>query len=92
MYRSHSQSRSIEEALLRNSIPYKIIGGIQFYERQEIKDLLAYLRLIANPYDRLAFSRIVNVPPRTFGPKFEEQFLEIWDKNIDLNFLETIKL
>ena len=52
MYRTHFQSRAIEEALLKHSIPYKIIGGIQFYERKEIKDILAYLKLIVNPFDR----------------------------------------
>lgn len=91
LYRSHAQSRSIEEALLRHTLPYKIIGGIQFYERLEIKDLLAYLRLIVNPYDRLAFSRIINVPARTFGPKFEEQLFNFWDQNTDLDFTEIIR-
>ncbi len=92
LYRSHAQSRSIEEALLRHCIPYKIIGGIQFYERQEVKDLLAYLRLIVNPYDRLALARILNVPSRTFGEKFEEQMFEFWDSESNLNFLEIMQL
>ena len=59
LYRAHYQSRMIEEALIRDSIPYNIIGGIQFYERKEIKDILAYLRLMANPFDRISFFRIV---------------------------------
>jgi len=91
LYRSHAQSRSIEEALLRHTLPYKIIGGIQFYERLEIKDLLAYLRLIVNPHDRLAFSRILNVPARTFGPKFEEQLFNFWDQNTDLDYSQIIR-
>lgn len=80
LYRSHYQSRTLEEALIRHSIPYKIIGGIQFYSRQEIKDLLAYLRLIVNPFDRISFKRVINVPKRGLGDAFEEQFLERWEE------------
>ncbi len=79
LYRSHFQSRSLEEALMRYSIPYKIMGGIQFYDRLEIKDILAYLRLIMNPFDRLAFSRIFNTPGRGLGDKFEDLFYATWD-------------
>jgi DNA helicase-2/ATP-dependent DNA helicase PcrA len=77
LYRTHMQSRALEESLLKNSIAYKIIGGIQFYERKEIKDLLAYLKLIANPFDRASLFRIINTPTRGFGEKFEEQFHEL---------------
>src|SRR5579871_1147031 len=80
LYRTHSQSRSLEEGLLKSSIPYKIIGGIQFYERKEIKDLLAYLRLIANPFDRPAFFRVINCPSRSLGEKFETLFQERWQR------------
>lgn len=79
LYRSHFQSRSLEEALIRNAIPYKIMGGIQFYDRLEIKDMLGYMRLIMNPYDRMAFARVINTPSRGFGDKFEELFFETWD-------------
>lgn len=79
LYRAHYQSRTIEEALIRHSIPYVIVGGIQFYERKEIKDMLAYLRLIANPFDRVSFGRVINCPPRGLGDKFQEQFYQIWD-------------
>jgi len=78
LYRTHTQSRAIEEALIKQSIPYKIIGGIQFYERKEIKDLLAYLRLISNPFDRTSFFRVINTPSRGLGAKFEEQFYTKW--------------
>jgi len=78
LYRTHTQSRAIEEALLRDSIPYRIIGGIQFYERKEIKDLLAYLKIIANPFDRTSFFRIINVPTRGLGDKFEQIFYTLW--------------
>ncbi|MBN1549080.1 UvrD-helicase domain-containing protein [Candidatus Babeliales bacterium] len=81
LYRAHHQSRIIEEALLRHTIPYKIIGGIQFYERAEIKDLLAYLRLIVNPFDRIAASRIINTPARGLGDKFQEQLFQLWTKD-----------
>lgn len=93
LYRSHYQSRLLEEALIKESIPYKIVGGIQFYERQEIKDLLAYLKLIINPQDRVAFSRVINIPQRGLGDKFEELFYEHWDSEPFFNFKEVcIKL
>ncbi len=79
LYRSHFQSRSLEEALIRHHIPYKIIGGIQFYDRLEIKDMLGYMRLIINPFDRIAFSRVINTPSRGLGDKFEELFYATWD-------------
>lgn len=78
LYRSHYQSRLVEEALIRLSVPYKVIGGIQFYERQEIKDIMAYLRLANNPYDRLAFTRSINVPHRGLGEKFIETAMSTW--------------
>jgi DNA helicase II / ATP-dependent DNA helicase PcrA len=69
MYRTNAQSRALEEQFLRANIPYKVIGSRKFYERKEIKDLLAYLRLLANPYDDLSLQRIINVPNRKIGPK-----------------------
>ncbi len=85
LYRTHFQSRVLEEALLRHAIPYLIIGGIRFYERKEIKDLVAYLRLVVNPFDRVAFTRIVNCPSRGLGDKFLEQLFEAWDAEPLLN-------
>lgn len=64
LYRTNAQSRALEEVFLERKIPYKITGGVRFYERREIKDLIAYLRLIRNPKDELSRKRIVNVPPR----------------------------
>lgn len=81
LYRTHYQSRVLEEAMIKASIPYKIIGGIQFYERKEIKDLLSYLRLAYNPFDRVSFSRIINCPTRGLGQKFEEEFDDLWGIN-----------
>jgi DNA helicase-2/ATP-dependent DNA helicase PcrA len=66
-YRTNAQSRAIEEAAMRAALPYAIVGGIRFYERKEIKDLLAYLRVLANPADDASFERIVNCPPRGIG-------------------------
>jgi DNA helicase-2/ATP-dependent DNA helicase PcrA len=67
LYRTNSQSRAIEDALMRENIPYRIIGGVRFYERKEIKDTLAYLRLLINPHDDVSFRRVVNVPTRGIG-------------------------
>ncbi|MBC7233317.1 MAG: UvrD-helicase domain-containing protein [Chloroflexi bacterium] len=77
MYRTNAQSRVLEEAFLRHGIPYKLVGATRFYERREIKDVLAYLRLIHNPYDDVSLKRILNVPPRGIGNKTKEA-LEQW--------------
>lgn len=69
MYRTNAQSRALEEQFLRLNIPYKVIGSRKFYERKEIKDMLAYMRLLANPDDDLSLQRIVNVPNRKVGAK-----------------------
>ena len=86
LYRTHYQSRAIEEALIKNAIPYKIFGGTQFYERKEIKDLLAYLRLIINPFDRPSFFRIFNTPSRGLGDAFETLFYDQWSQQPFLTF------
>ncbi len=67
LYRTNAQSRTIEDALRRSGIPYKIIGGVRFYERKEIKDALAYLRLVLNPHDDVSLRRVINVPARGIG-------------------------
>nr|MBO2469192.1 DNA helicase PcrA [Bacillota bacterium] len=67
LYRTNAQSRALEEALMKAGIPYRVVGGIKFYERKEIKDLIAYLRLVANPDDDISLQRIVNVPKRGIG-------------------------
>jgi DNA helicase-2/ATP-dependent DNA helicase PcrA len=69
MYRANAQSRALEEQFLRMNIPYKVIGSRKFYERKEIKDMVAYLRVLANPHDNLSLQRIINVPNRKIGPK-----------------------
>ena len=67
LYRANSQSRALEEQFINYRIPYKIVGGVRFYERREIKDLIAYLRVLLNPYDGLSMRRIINVPARAIG-------------------------
>lgn len=80
-YRTNSQSRLIEDALRKSNIPYRVVGGIKFYERKEIKDLLAYVRILTNEKDSLALSRIINVPARGIGAttlrKIEEEAIKI---------------
>ncbi len=68
LYRTNAQSRIMEEAFLRHGIPYKIVGGVSFYQRKEIKDVLAYLKVIQNPADTVSLLRIINTPPRSIGP------------------------
>src|SRR5207247_5315637 len=66
-YRMNSLSRVMEESLFKNKVPYQIARGVEFYNRKEIKDVLAYLRVVANPSDEVSLDRIVNVPPRGLG-------------------------
>lgn len=77
LYRTNAQSRILEEACMRHGMPYKIVGGVKFYERKEIKDVLAYLRLTLNPRDNVSFLRIVNVPARKIGAKTLEELSKI---------------
>src|SRR5204863_8903333 len=67
LYRTNAQSRTLEDALRRAGIAYKIIGGVRFYERKEIKDALAYLKLVLNPHDDVSLRRVINVPARGIG-------------------------
>jgi DNA helicase-2/ATP-dependent DNA helicase PcrA len=73
LYRMNAQSRLMEEALMRQGLSYTVVGGVGFYERREVKDLLAYLRLVNNPADGMALRRVLNVPPRGIGPKTLEE-------------------
>lgn len=90
MYRTNAQSRALEEQFLRMNIPYKVIGSRKFYERKEIKDMVAYLRLLANPHDDLSLQRIINVPNRKIGPKtFGE--LQQWAGKQSISFYTAIQ-
>jgi DNA helicase II / ATP-dependent DNA helicase PcrA len=83
MYRTNAQSRPIEDAFVRRGVPYKLVGATRFYARQEIKDVLAYLRLIHNPYDGIGLARVINVPPRGIGQKTVD-VLERWSAGLGL--------
>ena len=89
-FRTNSQSRLIEEELLAKSIPYKIVGGTEFYKRKEIKDILAYMRLVANPSDDISLKRIINVPPRGIG-KVTINKLEVIAEQAGISFYEAIQ-
>jgi len=81
LYRAHYQSRLFEEACVSFAIPYKIIGNISFYERQEIKDILSYAIVAVNGKQRIAFLRSCNTPTRGLGEAFQEEFIDFWDSN-----------
>lgn len=91
LYRTHTQSRILEEALIKRGMPYRIVGGTQFYERAEIKDIIAYLKLIVNPFDRISFFRVLNTPTRGLGPKCEDVCKELWEKEPFLTFHELLE-
>lgn len=76
LYRTNAQSHTVEEELLKDSIPYRIVGGVGFYSRKEIKDVLAYLRLIYNPKDNISLLRVINVPKRGIGNKTISNLIE----------------
>jgi len=76
LYRTNAQSRAIEEMFVRYGIPYRVVGGVRFYDRKEIKDIIAYLRLIFQPEDYVSFERIANVPTRGLGAKSLTTFME----------------
>ncbi len=80
MYRTNAQSRPIEDAFVRRGLPYRLVGATRFYERQEIKDVLAYLRLLHNPYDGIGLARIINLPPRGIGAKTYSRLVQWADQ------------
>lgn len=90
LYRMNTQSRAIEDILRRENIPYKIIGGLKFYERKEIKDIIAYLRLIQNSADNLSLKRIINEPKRGIGKTSLEKIEELAIQN-EISMYEVIK-
>ncbi|MEE8299300.1 MAG: UvrD-helicase domain-containing protein [Thermodesulfobacteriota bacterium] len=90
-FRTNTQSRLIEEELLHKGIPYKIVGGTEFYKRTEIKDILAFLKVIANPSDEISLKRIINVPPRGIGKVTVNKLDEI-AREKEISFFEAIKL
>jgi DNA helicase-2/ATP-dependent DNA helicase PcrA len=83
LYRTNAQSRAIEESFVRYGIPYRVVGGVRFYDRKEIKDLIAYLRVIFQPEDVVSFERIVNIPTRGLGATSLQKFA-VWRASQDL--------
>ncbi|MDF7639315.1 DNA helicase PcrA [Lactobacillus sp. ESL0791] len=85
LYRTNAQSRTVEEAFVKSNIPYQIVGGHKFYDRKEIMDIMAYLKLVANPADTMSFNRIINTPKRGIGAVTVDKFLNFaTDNNFDL--------
>lgn len=89
LYRTNAQSRSLEEAFIHYNIPYRIVGGVRFYDRKEIKDIVAYLRLMYQPQDTASFDRIVNVPARGIGAK-SLQIFNSWREGQGLNLQSAL--
>jgi len=92
-YRTNAQSRSLEDAFVRRGMPYQLVGSVRFYQRREVKDLLAYLRLMDNPNDSVAFNRILNVPPRGIGKKTVDE-LALWSERLNASpyaVLQTLR-
>ena len=90
LYRTNAQSRAIEDAFIRYNVPYRLVGGTRFYDRKEIKDIIAYLRLIYQPADQASFARIVNVPTRGLGAVSVAKFSE-WRLRAGFDVLEGLK-
>ncbi len=89
LYRTNALSYTLERAFIQMRIPYQIVGGIRFYDRKEIKDIIAYLKLLFQPNDRMSFSRVANVPTRGVGPTSLERFLT-WQSDSGLDILEAL--
>jgi DNA helicase-2/ATP-dependent DNA helicase PcrA len=90
LYRTNAQSRTVEEAFAHYGIPYRIVGGVRFWDRKEIKDVVAYLRLVFQPEDRVSFERIVNVPTRGVGAKSIQNFFE-WQRGEGLGLFQALQ-
>ena len=91
LYRTHAQSRVIEELMIESSIPYQIVGGLKFYERKEIKDMLAYLKLLLNPNDLVSLKRVINVPPRGIGAKAFDMVKEALIEHNDAELAKVLE-
>ena len=90
MYRVNAQSRALEEACLHRGMKYRLVGGVRFYQRREVKDLMAYLRLLYNPLDEVSLSRIINVPPRGIGAKSLQQLVQ-WAREQNVPLLTAMQ-
>ena len=90
-YRVNAQSRALEEACLRYGLPYKLIGGVRFYQRREVKDVLAYLRLLQDPYDDVSLTRVINVPARGLGKRTVDDLIA-WAGSLSLPAYSALQL
>ena len=90
-YRVNAQSRALEEACLRHGVPYKIVGGVRFYQRREVKDLIAYLRLLQDPFDEVSLTRVINVPTRGIGKRTVDELLG-WANSLDVPAYTALQL
>ena len=81
LYRTNAQSRTVEESFVKSNVPYQIVGGHKFYDRKEIMDIMAYLKLVANPSDSMSFNRIINTPKRGIGPVSVNRFMDFASDN-----------
>ena len=81
LYRTNAQSRTVEESFVKSNVPYQIVGGHKFYDRKEIMDIMAYLKLVANPSDSMSFNRIINTPKRGIGPVSVRRFMDFAREN-----------
>ncbi|MFC1977084.1 ATP-dependent helicase [Chloroflexota bacterium] len=91
MYRTNAQSRALEEAFMRYGAPYKLVAGTRFYERREVKDIIAYLRLIQNPRDSVSLVRVINIPQRGIGQQTQAK-LSGWAKSMGVSQYEALQL
>ena len=90
LYRTNAQSRTVEEAFVKSNVPYQIVGGHKFYDRKEIMDIMAYLKLVANPNDSMSFNRIINTPKRGIGRVSVEKFMDVAQGN-NLSLIDAFK-
>ncbi len=91
MYRTNAQSRAVEEAFIRRGVPYRLVGATRFYNRREIKDALAYMRLAHNPHDDVSLRRVINVPPRSIGAASVDR-LSSWAATLDASLYTGLRL
>jgi DNA helicase-2/ATP-dependent DNA helicase PcrA len=89
MYRTNAQSRALEEAFVQAGLPYRLVGATQFYQRREVKDVIAYLRIVHNPLDAVSLNRVLNVPPRAIGQVTQAQFNQ-WAAGLGLQPAEAL--
>ena len=90
LYRTNAQSRTVEEAFVKSNVPYQIVGGHKFYDRKEIMDIMAYLKLVANPNDSMSFNRIINTPKRGIGRVSVDKFMNVAQGN-NLSLIDAFK-